>query len=614
MKATIQDLQDSFQIGYDAYEESRIEAAEVWNQYHNRQYTDAQKSVLFNRGQPAETFNVIKIFARMLIGYYSTVVNTVTAKPVHQRDIYTASVLNEIINYTFRTNNFVALGDKIKLSGIISGIMVSYIDVKDTGKRDEFGRPVNEILVEHVPDTEVVLDPLSRLEDYSDARYIHRFKWMSEEAIVELFGKTKLEQLQEYFNHLNIEEAEFTYAYNGEFTGRYRIFNNYLIVHSVVVDDDGKTWSVFWSDEVEVMKTEITHKEVKFPYRVQKIHSSDRTEFYGVFREVVETQKAINQAIIKIQLMANTQKAIVETTAVDNIADFTSAFNRVNGVIEVKDLKGVKIENLAREVLDQYTIIDKAFDRVQRILNINDSFLGVAFASDSGRKVKLQQNATITALRYLTVRIEEFYRLLGWDVANLIKQYYTAHQALRITDTMTGDRWVEINKPLKLASGEIDPQTGQPSMQLVFEEVLDPASGKPVLDDEGNILVAPIPEADTEIAFTDVEVEIESVSFNDENEKNQLMLETMLSGQIGTLLSQINPAGFFKAASLSIKTMQTKNSPDISMILEQTAQLLQGDPEAETEASTIAQGNGSQLNQTPKSASLKLPQNTNEAP
>lgn len=612
MKAIIEDLYDSFQIGYEAYKESSEEANEIWNQYHNRQYTEAQKALLVNRGQPAETFNVIKIFARMMVGYYSTVVNTVTANPVHERDIYTASILNEIINHIFRTNNFVSLGDKIKLSGIISGLMISYVNVKDTGEKDEFNRPVNKIVIEHVPDTEVVLDPLSRQDDYSDARFIHRFKWMSEESVIKLFGQSKLSELDSYFNHLNIDEAEFAYSYNGEFTGRYRIFDNYLIVHTIITDDNDKTWSVFWCDKVILEKKEVTHKEVKFPYRVQKIHASNKTEFYGIFREVSETQKAINQAILKIQLMVNTQKALVEVGAVENINDFTSAFNRVNGVIEVNSIKGIKIENLAREVLDQYTIVDKAFDRIQRTLNINDSFLGMAFASDSGRKVKLQQNATVTALRYLTVQIETFYRLLGWDVANLVKQYYTAHQALRVNDATTGNKWVEINRPLVLSSGEVDEQTGQPVMQFVYEEVLDPATGEVMTDDKGNILVAPIPEAETEIAFTDIDIEITSTAFNDEDEKNQLMLETMLSGNIGSLLSQINPSGFFKAASLSIKTMKTRHSPDISMILDQTAQMLQQTPEAEEEASQIAQGEGSQLNQTPKSAQLKLPQNTNE--
>jgi hypothetical protein len=282
----------------------------------------------------------------------------------------------------------------------------------------------------------------------------------------------------------------------------------------------------------------------------------------------------------------------------------------VSGVIPVKDLNGIRLENLSREVLDQYTIIDKGFDRIQRILSINDSFLGMAFASDSGRKVKLQQNATITALRYLTGRVEQFYRQLGWDIANLVKQYYTAHQVVRIADEVVGQRWVELNKPMQIWTGQMDPNTGEPIMQYEFEEVLDPATGEPLIDDDGNYVFAPIPEQGTDIAFTDVDIEIISNTYNDEDEKNQLMLETVLAGNVGNLLAQINPAGYFKAVSLSLRTMKTKYSPDIAEILNQTAMMLGGDPAAQQQASLMAQGASDVSSQM--SSQLKLPQNTNE--
>jgi hypothetical protein len=609
MKADVKTARDTFQIGHEAYEVSRAEAAEVWDMYHNRQFTEAQMAVLRNRGQPIETFNVIKLFSRMLLGYYSAVVNTVRVLPQQQSDIVTASLVNDLVEYTFRHNHYDTEGDKVKLSGLISGVMVNYAEVVDLEKKDEFGRPFRDIKLSHVPDAEIILDPMSRLEDYSDASYIHRFRWLSKDKVTKTFGKDKVDKLETYYNHLEIDEAEFTYAYNGEFTGRYKIYDNYLIVHSVIVDDEDKTWSIFWSNDIELSREEITFKKVKFPYRVQKLHHSDKTEHYGVFREVIETQKAINQAVIKIQLMVNTQKCFVEDGAVEDIAQFETAYNRVSGVIPVNSLSGIKIENLSREVLDQYTIIDKAFDRVQRVLSINDSFLGMAFASDSGRKVKLQQNATVTALRYLTGRIEQFYRLLGWDIANLAQQYYTAHQFIRLGDESQGARWLEVNRPIEQPTGQVDPQTSQPVMAPVMEEVINPASGEPEEDEEGNMVIAPIPTLDSEIAYTDVDIEISSVAYNDEDEKNQLMMETMLSGSIGNMLAQVNPAGYFKASSLAIKTMKTKHSPDIAKILDETSQMLSGNQEAEQEASMMAQG---QQGSSPLSQSQKLPQNTNE--
>lgn len=583
-------LKDTFKIGYEAYDASRIEAKAVWDMYHNRHYTQGQLDILTNRGQPAETFNVIKLFARMLLGYYSTVINTVQVNPVGIEDTPTSALLNDVIAYTMRDNNFIVEGEKVKLGGIISGLMCVYINVEPLDEKDEYGRPKHRLVLEHVPESEIVLDPMSRRDDYTDARYIHRYKWVSEEQIEELFGEAKEEELTEYYNFTWQQDAEYTERGKKREVGLYRIHNNYLIVHSIVKDKNGKTWEIYWNDDVVLKKTELTHKEVAFPYRVVKTNPSETNEYYGIFREVVETQKAINQALIKLQLLVNTQKAFVQDGAVDNIADFTNAFNRVTAVIPVQDLQGIRIESLSREAMEQYQIIDKAFDRIQRILGINDSFLGMAFASDSGRKVKLQKDASVMSLRYLTGRIEALYRFLGWDMANLIKQYYTSHEVMRIADDATGERWIELNKPLQTFTGEMDQTTGQPIMQTEYEEHLDPASGEPVVDEDGNFIIAPIPTKGSDLAYSKIDIEINSVSYNDEDEKNQLLIEGILSGTVGQLLSQVNPAGYFKAASLSMKSVKTKNSPEIAAILEQTAQMLSQTPGAEEDAAGKAQG------------------------
>ena len=575
MKIDIETLKDTFKISYDTFKDSRDEALKVLDLYHNRQYTDTQLLTLANRGQPAETFNVIKMFARMLLGYYSTVVNTVKVNPQQTDDILTAAILNDLVSYVFESNSFNSEGDKIKLDCILTGLMASYVDVQKSGEFDEFGRPKYDIKIHHVPSIELAIDPMSMLDDYSDARFIHRFKWVAREAAENLFGEKLIKELDSYHNHLNIDEAEFTKYFNDEFRGYYKVFDNYLIVHTIIKDDNDKTWSIYWSGDTILSKKEITYKEVKNPYRLHKLHSSNKAEYYGMFREVVETQHAINQALIKIQLMVNTQKAFIEDGAVENLATFTDQFNRVNAVIPVKSLAGIKIENLTREVLDQYTIIDRALDRIQRILSINDSFLGMAYASDSGTKVKLQQNASVVALRYITSKVEQFYRLLGWDIMNLVKQYFTAHDVIRIADNYEGMKWVEINKPIQLPTGRVLPN-GMPEMQYALEEVIDPENNKPMVDMNGNIIMAPIPYRETEIAFTKADVTVESVAYNDEDERNRLMLEQVLNGPMGNMLSQVNPAGYFRIANLAVKNIKNKYTLEISSILEETAQMLSG--------------------------------------
>jgi len=610
MKATIEDLKDSFKIGYETYEDSRKEADAIWDLYHNRQFTVEQLSILANRGQPAETFNVIKLFARMLVGYYSTIVNTVVINPTNPRDIDTASTLNDVVESIFEDNRFDIEGDTIKLAGLVSGLLCAYANVEDTGMKDNYNRPIYKCRTHHVRDSELVLDPMSVKDDYSDARWLHRFRWVTGDSVRKTFGAEWLKKLEADSNFLDIEEAEFTFNYGETFTGYYKVFDNYLIVHSVVEDEDGKRWSCFWSGDHLIRKEEITLKEAKWPYRIQRLHASDKAEYYGIFREVRESQHALNQAVIKIQLMVNSEKAFVETDAVENISDFTDAFNRVTAVVPVTNLKGIKIEKMTREIQEQYLIIDKSLDRIQRVLGINDSFLGMAYASDSGRKVKLQQNATIMSLRYVTARIESFYRSLGTDIAHLVKQYYHANQIIMVTDEVVGQRWVEINKPMMEPTGQFDPQ-GQPIMQPILLPIEDPATGEQALDEDGNIILAPVSEEGTEFSFFDFQIRVESNSYNDEDEKAQLMLETVMSGQVGQMVSQINPAGFFQMAALSIKSMKTKYSPDMVKVLQETGEMLSQDQAANQQAAEIAQGM-SGGGGSPMSKELKLPQNTNE--
>lgn len=588
MKATIEDLKDTFKIGYEIYEDSRKEAMEVWDLFHNRHYTQEQLSVLANRGQPKETFNVFKMFGRMLIGYYSTVINTTKFIPIQQQDVAITEILNNLVNYVLRKNNMDSVGDDIKLGGLFSGLFSSYIDVVDRGRRDEFGRPIYDIELEYVPDYELVLDPMSRKEDYSDARFIHRFRWLNKEQVIKLFGKRKVDELEANYNFLNVEEAELSYKYDNAFAGYYKLHDNYLIVHSIIVDDKDEVWSIYWSGDTILEKKKVTFKKVRFPYRILKLHKSDKEEYYGIMREVIEPQKAINQALLKIQLLVNTQKALVQHGAVDNLAEFTAAFNRVSGVIPVNDLNGIKIENISPDIQQQYLIINNALDRIQKILGINDSFLGMAYASDSGKKVQLQQNATILALRFASVKIEKFYKLLGMDIANLIQQYFTAHQIVNLNDDDIVSRWLEINKPLMKYTGRILPD-GTPEQIPVFVEALNPDTGEPLIDEEGNYIMVPVTEKGSDIYFTDFDVEVQSVAYNDTNEQNRQMLETLLGGPVGQLLMQIAPAQYFKIASLTVKNIKLKNSGEVAEILNQVSAALGGSPQLEQQAQMMAQ-------------------------
>ncbi|RLA64020.1 MAG: hypothetical protein DRQ78_06385, partial [Epsilonproteobacteria bacterium] len=117
MKTDIQSLQDYFESWYSINQTSREEVNLVMDMYHNRQWSREQVWELEGRGQPKETFNIIKSLTRTLVGYYSTVVNKAQVEPTTYNDITKATMLNDIMKKEYDRTDFDIVDDDIKTYG-----------------------------------------------------------------------------------------------------------------------------------------------------------------------------------------------------------------------------------------------------------------------------------------------------------------------------------------------------------------------------------------------------------------------------------------------------------------------------------------------------------------
>ena len=546
MDITIKGLKNSFEYAFDARQASMCEANAIVDLYHNIHYTTEQLSTLGERGQPAETFNIIKMFARQLVGYYSSVVTSTMAVPESPEDTQGATLLNDIVQYNDNISNWKVEGNEVKLYGILTGLMCVHVrpkyvyDKQGNIKKDKFGTPIVTIDKSYVPWDEVVPDPKAKEIDYSDARFTHRYSWLSMQEVKAKFGHVPNSLIA--FDQMSlVNSTNLTFSTDVPFNKSYKNLEEYLVVHSIIKDANNDTYSIYWSGDSIISKTKLTRNS-KSEYKIVKVQN-DGANYYGVFREAKESQLAIDQALIQLQLLVNTNRILYTEGSIGatdkEIQEFTKSFNRVNSVTKVVNLKGVRIEKLTAEVREQYLIIDKALNRVQRILGINDSFLGMAYASDSGRKVSMQRGATIMGLSYLTDRISLLYKLVGEEELDLITELYTASQTLRL-GTMDKGRWIEVNKPL------INPKTKKPYYEYT-------AKGKEILN---------TPESD--IRTIDVTYSTVAVSRHADEEKNQQLIETVLNGNAGQFLMQTDPAAYAEAVAESIELVKTASSNKIA--------------------------------------------------
>ncbi len=616
--------QDTYNIANKETEDSVLEGQAILDLYHNHQWTSAQRTTLTSRGQPVETYNVVKMLSHAMVGYFDTVANQISVEPRHMNSATSAMVVNDSVQYVQDTNDFETIRRKLQLDLLLTGLCVTYETVTPRGVTDAYGREKYDINLERVPSWQVRIDPMSKRDDYLDARYIHRFKWLPEEELVARFGQKKMDSLTEYYNALDGDPtADWFNEYDTTAVGKYRQWNNYQVIHSVVKRKK-KYYECVWSNDVMLERKEVSFKKVPFPYRPVKMFDSDKSEYYGAFREVAETQKAINQALIQIQQLINTSKAFVETNAVDDMDEFKKTFNMVNSIVAVTDLQGVRIEDMSKDIVSQYNIIEQALIRIKAVLGINDSFLGQAFASDSGRKVGMQKQSSASQLSIMTDRVTYTNKMIGWDIVNLIQQYWTAEDVIKVSDPINGIRYAKMNVPIQMPTGQVDEQTGKPETQPIMAPEEDPETGNYIKDKDGAIIMTPLNNPDTDVKYSEVDLTVVSSQANNAEERNQLLLETFINGPVGQTMLQLDPAGYLQAAAMMVQESGTKHAPALAQLLRNTAMKISngeidptiaisgGDIQAILGGAMGGSNGGSNAVQGKKSQALQVPTRFNE--
>jgi len=538
----IEYLRSTMNRSKENYDSSTDEALVIKDLYENRHWTKQQLQLMQKVHIPAETYNIIKIYTDILIGYYGRVVNDIKVTATQPQYIVQASLLSDIVKYTMNDNRMKITTALMKRDAFLYGICCAYITIVATGLVDNFGRAERKIKIDYVPVDELQIDPDSRAVDYSDARYIHRTKFITRIDLKLLFPKKKsvIDTISNQEGHEFINRGIYEPISSSE--NEDRDFDQLALTHSIFEDDKGRRWSVYWIGDYILEKKDMTYLAVRFPYLVTKTTDSQEVAYYGVFHTLISTQDTLNQFLSRILLKAITTKLYVEAGATKNIDKLNRQENSPTSIVELEKqgLAKIRKESNIPDMQSFSLVFADAEKRVQKTLHINDSMLGTTFASDSGRKVSLQQEAGALALEFQKEKISVIFSSLGEAICKFAQQYYTTEQVLPMTDEIIGTRYIQINKPQVVFTGKyID---GMPETSIVYVPQIDPASREEVIDNEGLPIYVPLPTEETDIMYLTYQVSITSVPYNNEAEKNQLLGEVVMNGELGRLIIQNDPA------------------------------------------------------------------------
>jgi len=567
-------IQDLFRYAYLANTDSREKGNIAYKYYNNEHFTSEQLEALELKGQPSETFNVIKKYSRLLLGYYSKGTNMVSLKPTQESDSTIVGLLSDTLSYINYTNSFSEKSDSVKLDCFLAGLMVFHNevvedkDIRGNSIVDKYGRKQNKIIKRHILANKVVLDPLSSETDYSDARFIHTFKWVAKDVLKEKYPKADMNKLDSSNSLGVVEDTDSLSIYSGDNSNDFS--SMVLVIHTILLGAETK--SIVWSGDSILEENTLEYSEVKNPYVVVKLSEVGKTNYIGIFADVLEAQNSINQALLQIQQLVNSDKTLVQDDSIESLSDFTDSYSKMNSVTLVRNIAGIKILNFTSEITTKLMIIEKSLDRVQELLGINDSFLGMAYASDSGAKVNIQKQASVMSLRYINTKLELFYKNDSLTTLRLIKQFFRANQVLRVSDEIVGDRYIEINKPMTYPDGSV-----------AYMEHIDPKTGNLQKDKAGAVILTPLNDPTTDLSFTDADIIIENSEYSDSNAEAKEILDSIANSPAGQMLAQVNPKGYMEMSSLAIKQTKFKYSQQIAQIFATTAEMLTPQPQNQTE-------------------------------
>ena len=570
-------LQDLARRDTGYYQRSYNELAEAREFYLGNHYTAAQHAEAAESGLLLQKHNMYREVTTRLVGYMSTIVNTVRITGQNPEDSTAASVLHDTVNFVFRQNHFdEKIGPEVLTEAILSGVYALYAAPVDTGSKDQFGRPLYEIEMEYVPVHELILDPDSRKTDYSDATRITRRQLLTKKRLEDLFPDKVAEingisatTYSSVYNDLREYRENYGYAHHME---EYELIE----LHHTIIRDGEKTWSFYWAGNVILEETEITYKKTRFPYVIHKIEQSPYVEFFGLLRDFKENQQALNRRLILKQRALDQQKVLVTPQATKDVHKLAKQVSSPGPVIEVQNLKDIEFIPNSADISHHSEAFVETIGQMRDSMGLNASFYGQAYASDSGRKVEIQQRSANVALRKFEKATQEFYRGVGRHIASLIQQYWKATQIISLIDERAGQKFFKLNEPEVRRTVSIDENTGEEveEFSYIAMEARHPETGDPLKDEKGEQIWVPKPLSGTEIHFFDTDIVVDSTTYDDKHEMNEQMINGILNGVAGQLLLQIDPAEYFHLVRLSLEGYKTEQSQEIKEVLKRVTDKL----------------------------------------
>lgn len=445
-------------------EDNRTELELDVQYYHGKQLSEEERRELNARKQPAIVINRLRVAVNGIVGVLQKARVEPKALPRTPHDDGAADVATQTLKYAVDVAKFRGTRGRCFRDKTITGTEAVIVEM------DKRNNPQIKRIRWH----ELIWDPRSLEEDFSDADYLGFGKWMYTkdikrrwpEADVDISGSTSL----------GLSELSDSVSDDRPLDSRWvdKKFGRAFVVELYYKNDKG-VWHrcMFYANgilEEGESPYPDDHGEPCCPIIAQTLYVDNDNNRYGAVRDMRDLQDEINKRRSKLLYLVTANQVQVEDP---NIVEANTEVarreaSRPDGVLPLGYRK-VPTTDMAA---GQAQLLAESKAELER-MGPNPAILGRQGADTSGRAAQIRIDAGMVELSIIYESHDEWEVRVYRQIWNNVKKWWTAPMFVRVTDDIEDPTFIGLNQPIMGQTQAVDPETGAPAF--------DPYTGEPAM-------------------------------------------------------------------------------------------------------------------------------------
>lgn len=469
------DLVRMFEDSEEATLNARKQSERDRDYYDNIQYTADELKKLDKRGQPPVIDNRIKTKVDYLIGLEKQQridPRCLPRTPMHEED---ANAASQALNYVADTEDYDQKRSAVWRNLLVEGNGGISVAVEPSKyKQGEF-----DIVLRRWSWDRMFADPHSSEPDYSDAGYVGGVIWMDYDDALKQYPEGK-----DILDNTMSQAGNVSETYDDK--PKFRLWADKKRERVRVVQiwiKRGDIWYFAEFTKGGILKSGaspyVTDKgESDCELVFQSAYVNRDNERYGLVREMISLQDAINKRSSKTLHLLSVAQTMYEKGAIKDVEKFRKERNRPDGTMEVQPgaltSGAVKTDFQTDLATSHFQLLQDAKNSID-LKGPNATMMGdkaQGSSAASGRAILASQQGGMIQLGDLMDHLRHMDKQVFRKIWYRIRQFWTAEKWVRITDDEQNVKWVGMN---------VDPQQVQMEMQR------NPEMGQKIAGVIGNV-------------------------------------------------------------------------------------------------------------------------------